>query len=197
MRSSRIGEAHQWSQGLPIRPSCEVAIAAQSPRPYLAFRLDVAAAGRLIPAAALNRYESVVWTHHDATAVVSSRARDATGGTMAGAPTTKEAQPPQTAMMFGPRSRGARRSAEAGPRILQRVSCLGMLAGGIAHELNNALTPILNYAKLGIRNPDPEYRRRAFERILEGAERASAITGGVLGLARPGSVAANRRTWFV
>jgi signal transduction histidine kinase len=68
---------------------------------------------------------------------------------------------------------------------LQRVSSLGVLAGGICHELNNALTPILNYAKLGLRNPDPEYRRRAFEKILDAAQRASAITGGVLGLARP------------
>ena len=68
---------------------------------------------------------------------------------------------------------------------LQRVSSLGVLAGGVCHELNNALTPILNYAKLGLRNPDPEYRERALEKILEAAERASAITGGVLGLARP------------
>jgi signal transduction histidine kinase len=68
---------------------------------------------------------------------------------------------------------------------LQRVSSLGVLAGGICHELNNALTPILNYAKLGLRNTDPEFRRRAFEKILEGAEQAAAITGGVLGLARP------------
>ena len=68
---------------------------------------------------------------------------------------------------------------------LQRVSSLGVLAGGICHELNNALTPILNYAKLGLRSPDPEYHRKAFERILDAAQRASAITGGVLGLARP------------
>jgi signal transduction histidine kinase len=68
---------------------------------------------------------------------------------------------------------------------LQRVSSLGVLAGGICHELNNALTPILNYAKLGLRNPDPDFRRRAFEKILEGAQRASVISGGVLGLARP------------
>src|SRR5437868_303698 len=68
---------------------------------------------------------------------------------------------------------------------LQRVSSLGVLAGSVCHELNNALTPILNYAKLGLRNPDPEFRRRAFEKILEGAERAAVITGGVLGLARP------------
>src|SRR3954471_1164295 len=68
---------------------------------------------------------------------------------------------------------------------LQRVSSLGVLAGGICHELNNALTPILNYAKLGLRNHDPDFRRRAFEKIQEGAERAAAITGGVLGLSRP------------
>lgn len=68
---------------------------------------------------------------------------------------------------------------------LQRVSSLGVLAGSISHELNNALTPILNYAKLGLRNPDPDFRRRAFEKILDGAERAAAVTGGVLGLARP------------
>jgi signal transduction histidine kinase len=68
---------------------------------------------------------------------------------------------------------------------LQRVSSLGVLAGGICHELNNALTPILNYAKLGLRNPDPAFRQRSFQKILEAAERAAAISGGVLGLARP------------
>jgi len=70
---------------------------------------------------------------------------------------------------------------------LQRVSSLGVLAGSVCHELNNALTPILNYAKLGLRNPDPVFRQRAFEKILDGAQRAAAITGGVLGLARPQS----------
>jgi hypothetical protein len=68
---------------------------------------------------------------------------------------------------------------------LQRICSLGVLAGGICHELNNALTPILNYAKLGLRNPDPEYHRRAFEKILEGSQRMALICGGVLGLARP------------
>ena len=68
---------------------------------------------------------------------------------------------------------------------LQRISGLGMIAGGICHELNNLLTPILNYAKLGLRNEDPAYRTRAFEKILEAAQQAGQITGGVLGLARP------------
>lgn len=69
---------------------------------------------------------------------------------------------------------------------LQRVSSVGVLAGGICHELNNMLTPVLNYAKLGMRNPDPAFRERAFSKILESAQRAAALTGGVLGLVRPG-----------
>ena len=68
---------------------------------------------------------------------------------------------------------------------LQRVSSLGVLAGSICHELNNALTPILNYAKLGLRNNDPDYRTRNLEKILEAAQKAAAITSGVLGIARP------------
>lgn len=68
---------------------------------------------------------------------------------------------------------------------LQRLSSLGVLAGSVCHELNNALTPVLNYAKLGLRSSDPEYRRRALEKILDGAQRATAVARGVLGLARP------------
>ncbi len=69
---------------------------------------------------------------------------------------------------------------------LQRISSLGVLAGGVFHELNNTLTPIINYAKLGLRNPDPAYRERALTRILDAGQRAAAITGGMLGLSRPG-----------
>ena len=68
---------------------------------------------------------------------------------------------------------------------LQRVCGLGLLAGSICHELNNLLTPILNYAKLGLRNPDPEYRNKAFEKILDASKQASLVTRGVLGLAKP------------
>jgi signal transduction histidine kinase len=70
-------------------------------------------------------------------------------------------------------------------QALQRIASLGVIAGSVCHELNNALTPILNYAKLGLRSNDPEYRQKALERILEGAERAAGITTGMLALARP------------
>ncbi len=68
---------------------------------------------------------------------------------------------------------------------LQRLSVLGILAGSLCHELNNTLTPILSFAKLGLRKDDPEFHQRAFERIVEAAQNASAITRGALGLARP------------
>jgi signal transduction histidine kinase len=71
---------------------------------------------------------------------------------------------------------------------LQRISSLGVLAGGVFHELNNALTPILNYAKLGLRNPDPAYRERALSQIVDAAQRAATITRGMLGLSRPGNI---------
>ena len=75
---------------------------------------------------------------------------------------------------------------------LQRISSLGVLAGGVFHELNNALTPILNYAKLGLRNPDPAYRERALKQIIESAQRATTISRGMLGLARLGTGSAER-----
>jgi signal transduction histidine kinase len=106
---------------------------------------------------------------------------------------------PQSAPVVGPaqlmpppdrtEGSGSREESEALRRqvvALQRISSLGVLAGGVFHELNNALTPILNYAKLGLRNPDPAYRERALTRILEAAQRAAAITSGMLGLSRPG-----------
>jgi signal transduction histidine kinase len=69
---------------------------------------------------------------------------------------------------------------------LQRISSLGVLTGGVFHELNNVLTPILNYAKLALRNPDPAYRERALQQIVDAAQRAAALSRGMLGLSRPG-----------
>lgn len=70
-------------------------------------------------------------------------------------------------------------------RELQRVSSLGVLAGSVCHELNNALTPILNYAKLGLKSSDNDFKTKSFDKILTASQRATAITTGMLGLARP------------
>ena len=66
----------------------------------------------------------------------------------------------------------------------QRSSALGELVGTTTHEFNNILMMILNYAKLGMRNPDKAARDKAFEKILKAAQRASRSTNSVLGMAR-------------
>ena len=66
----------------------------------------------------------------------------------------------------------------------QRSSALGELVGTTTHEFNNILMMILNYAKMGLRNPDQAARNKAFEKIVKAGERASRITNSVLGIAR-------------
>jgi len=67
----------------------------------------------------------------------------------------------------------------------QRLTSLGTLAAIIAHELNNILTPVLNYAQLSLQAPgDDAQRERALRKTVEGVRRASRITEAVLGFAR-------------
>src|SRR5262249_39753948 len=54
-----------------------------------------------------------------------------------------------------------------------------------AHEFNNILTTILNYARLALRNPaDEAARTQALEKILKGSQRAATIISSMLGFAR-------------
>src|SRR5436309_11702785 len=56
----------------------------------------------------------------------------------------------------------------------QRLSSVGTLASSVAHEFNNILTTILNYAKLGLRPDSTEAARlQALEKILKGSQRAA------------------------
>lgn len=70
----------------------------------------------------------------------------------------------------------------------QRLSSVGALASSVAHEFNNILTTIINYAKLGLR-PDGEEKGRveALEKILKGSQRAATIVNSMLGFARKNS----------
>ncbi|MCA9238996.1 MAG: sensor histidine kinase, partial [Planctomycetales bacterium] len=66
----------------------------------------------------------------------------------------------------------------------QRMAALGELASTTAHEFNNLLTTILNYAKMGLRHKDEATRTRALEKILAAGTRAEKVTNSVLGMAR-------------
>jgi signal transduction histidine kinase len=69
----------------------------------------------------------------------------------------------------------------------QRLASLGTLAAIIAHELNNILTPVLNYAQLALHASDqPAQVDRALRKTVEGVRRAGRITEAVLGFAREG-----------
>src|SRR6266571_7371808 len=67
----------------------------------------------------------------------------------------------------------------------QRLSSVGALASSVAHEFNNILTTLINYAKLGMRPDCAEATRvQAFEKILKGSQRAATIISSMLGFAR-------------
>ena len=69
----------------------------------------------------------------------------------------------------------------------RKAATLGELLGTTTHEFNNALTTILNYAKLGLRHRDAPTRDKALERILSAGTRAAKIAASVLGMARNGT----------
>ena len=66
----------------------------------------------------------------------------------------------------------------------QKLTALGELLGTTAHEFNNVLTTIINYAKLGLRHKDEPTRDKALQKIFAAGERAARITNSVLGMAR-------------
>jgi signal transduction histidine kinase len=66
-----------------------------------------------------------------------------------------------------------------------QLATLGTLTAGIAHEINNILTPVLAYAQLASANPDDEaLRSKALDKTIVGVETASRIIEAVLGFAR-------------
>ncbi len=70
----------------------------------------------------------------------------------------------------------------------QRLSSVGALASSVAHEFNNILTTIINYAKLGLRPTSDEAARiQALEKILKGGQRAATVINSMLGFARNNS----------
>jgi signal transduction histidine kinase len=70
----------------------------------------------------------------------------------------------------------------------QRLSSVGTLASSVAHEFNNILTTLINYAKLGLRPECSEVtKQQAFEKILKGSQRAAIIISSMLGFARNNS----------
>ncbi len=79
----------------------------------------------------------------------------------------------------------ARRSLEQQLRHRQRLETVGTMAGGIAHELNNILLPIILYTDMAIEDlPAGSPSRDDIRRVQKAASRAKNIVGQVLTFSR-------------
>ncbi len=79
----------------------------------------------------------------------------------------------------------ARREAEAQLQASQRMEAVGRLAGGVAHEINNALQGVLGFSSFVIRALEPgDPRRNDVEEIEKADTRAAAIAQQLLAFSR-------------
>jgi two-component system, cell cycle sensor histidine kinase and response regulator CckA len=78
-----------------------------------------------------------------------------------------------------------RRRLEDQLRQSQKLEAIGRLAGGVAHDINNALTAIAGYTELALGALDSSHPAKAdVAEIRRGAERAAAVTRQLLAFSR-------------
>ncbi|MCY2929023.1 MAG: ATP-binding protein [Planctomycetota bacterium] len=63
----------------------------------------------------------------------------------------------------------------------QRLASVGTMAAMVAHEFNNILTPVVNYAQIARANPS--LMAKALDRAASGGQRATEICQALLGFA--------------
>ena len=78
-----------------------------------------------------------------------------------------------------------RRSLEERLRHSERIATVGTLAGGIAHEFNNIMTPILLYAQAALDEvPEASEPANDLRRVIAAAHRARTLVNRVLTFSR-------------
>lgn len=74
-----------------------------------------------------------------------------------------------------------RLEAEDALRQAQKMDALGGLAGGIAHEINNMLLPIISLAQMTLKDvPDDSRQQKRLAKIVEAGMRAKNLISGIL-----------------
>jgi PAS domain S-box-containing protein len=83
------------------------------------------------------------------------------------------------------RAEEERRNTESRMHHSQRLEALGTLAGGVAHDLNNALVPVLALTKLVAgRLPEDSRERRNLDTVVQAAVRARDLVKQILSFSR-------------
>ncbi len=67
----------------------------------------------------------------------------------------------------------------------QRLAAVGTMAAMVAHEFNNILTPIVNYAQMARTNP--KLAAKAIDKAADGGQRATHICNAILGITHEAS----------
>ncbi len=85
------------------------------------------------------------------------------------------------------RASSARTTLERQLRHVQKMETIGRLAGGVAHDFNNILTPIAGYTQMMLETvEDGSKNQRRLERILSGVRRARDLVSQLLVVSRRG-----------